>query len=269
MQNSPSSEMASNPLQTDAKLCRMSRLEDMMSYPNCRDQIFSQNSVSLTPSAPLNRKFGLCNYYKRFVRGFSQLGAPLTNLTKHGAFIFTDESHKAFDHMKNVMGTCPLLGLPDFTLPFVLECDAFDKGIGAVLMQGGQPIVFESRKLSHPKRLYSIYDKQMLGIMHALTKFRQYLVGSKFVVKTDHNSLKYFLEQKDLSECQQKWATKVHAFDFDIEYVKGKKNIVADALSRRHTTCFLMEICKLEIPLVSGIFQEPVRLRDSGWTDLG
>jgi hypothetical protein len=147
-----------------------------------------------------------------------------------------------FDHMKEVMGTCPVLALPDLTLSFVLECDASGEGIEAVLMQGGHPIVFESRKLSQPKRLYSIYDKEMLAIMHALTKFRQYLVGSKFVVKTDHNSLKYFLEQKDLSERQQKWVTKVQAFDFDIEYVKGKKNIVADALSRRPALCSLMEI---------------------------
>jgi hypothetical protein len=72
--------------------------------------------------------------YRQFVRGFSQLGAPLTDLTNHGAFIWIDESHKAFDHMKEVMGTCPLLALPDFTLPFVLECDASDEGIGAVLM---------------------------------------------------------------------------------------------------------------------------------------
>jgi hypothetical protein len=96
--------------------------------------------------------------------------------------------------MKEFMSTCPVLALLDFTLPFVLECDAFDEGIGAFLMQGGHPIVFESRKLRQPERLYSIYDKEMLAIMHALTKFRQYLVGSKFVVKTDHNSLKYFLE---------------------------------------------------------------------------
>jgi hypothetical protein len=82
----------------------------------------------------------------------------------------------------------------------------------------------------------------MLAIMHPLTKFRQYLVGNKFVVKTYHNSLKYFLVKKDLSERQQKWVTKVQAFDFDIEYVKGKKNIVAYALSRRPTTCSLMEI---------------------------
>jgi hypothetical protein len=186
--------------------------------------------------------FGLCIYYRWFVRGFSQLGAPLTDLTKHGAFIWTEKSQEAFDHMKEVMGTRPVLALPDFTLPFVLECDASGEGIGAVLMQGGHPIVFESRKLSQPERLYSIYDKEMLAIMHALTKFRHYLVGNKFMVKTNHNSLKYFLEQKDLSEHQQKWVMKVQAFDFDIEYVKGKKNIVADALSRRPAACSLMEI---------------------------
>ena len=68
--------------------------------------------------------------------------------------------------------------------------------------------------------------------MHALIKFRQYLVGNKFVVKTDHNSLRYFLTQKDLNERQQKWVSNIQAFDFDIEYVKGKNNVVVDALSR-------------------------------------
>jgi hypothetical protein len=144
--------------------------------------------------------------------------------------------------MKEVMSTCPVLALPDFSQPFVLECDASGEGIGAVLMQGGHPIVFESRKLSESERLYSIYDKEMLAIMHALTKFRQYLVGSRFVVKTDHNSLKYFLDQKDLSERQHKWVSKIQAFDFDIEYVKGKKNVVADALSRRPASCSMMDI---------------------------
>jgi hypothetical protein len=73
----------------------------------------------------------------------------------------------------------------------------------------------------------------MLAIMHALAKFRQYLVGARFVVKLDHKSLKYLLEQKDLNERQQKWVSKIEANDFDIEFVKGKNNAVADALSRR------------------------------------
>jgi hypothetical protein len=128
----------------------------------------------LTPKnvTELRSFFGLCSYYRQFVRGFSQLGAPLTGLTKHGAFIWTEKSQEAFDHMKEVMGTCSVLALQDFTLPFVLECDASGEGIDAILMQGGHPIVFESRKLSQPERLYSIYDKEMLAIMHALTKFK-------------------------------------------------------------------------------------------------
>ena len=99
-------------------------------------------------------------------------------------------------------------------------------------MQNHHPIAFKSRKLKNYECHYSIYDKEMLAILHALTKFRQYLVGNKFKIKTDHNSLKYFLEQKELNECQQKWVSKVQAYDFDIEYVKGKNNIVVDALSR-------------------------------------
>ena len=73
----------------------------------------------------------------------------------------------------------------------------------------------------------------MLTIMHALAKFRQCLVGGRFVVRTDHNSLKYFLSQKDLTDRWQKWISKIHAYDFEIEYVKGKNNVVVDALSRK------------------------------------
>ena len=101
---------------------------------------------------------------------------------------------RAFDRLKEVMSSCPVLALPDFTQPFVLECDASGEGIGAVLMQGGHPIAFESQKLLPHERLYSIYDKEMLAIMHALAKFWQYLVGNRFRVRTDLNNLRFFLE---------------------------------------------------------------------------
>jgi hypothetical protein len=94
------------------------------------------------------------------------------DLSKHGYFIWIDESHKAFDHMKEFMGTYPVLALTHFTLPFVLECDAYGKGIRVVSMQGGHYIVFERNKISQAERLYSIYDKEMLEIMHALTKIK-------------------------------------------------------------------------------------------------
>jgi hypothetical protein len=82
----------------------------------------------------------------------------------------------------------------------------------------------------------------MLAIMHALAKFRQYLVGNRFKVKTDHNSLRFLMEQKELSERQHKWISKIQAYDFEIKYVKGKNNVVVDALSRVPSTLSLMEI---------------------------
>jgi hypothetical protein len=154
-------------------------------------------------------------------------------LTKKGAFKWSEEAQFTFDKMKKVMSTCSVLALPDFGQPFTLECDASGEGIRAILMQNRHPLAYESRKLKRPELLYTIYDKEMMAILHALAKFRQYLVGAKFVVKSDHNSLKYFLEQKDLNERPHKWVSKIQAYDFDIEFVKGKNNVVADALSKR------------------------------------
>jgi hypothetical protein len=137
------------------------------------------------------------------------------------------------DKMKEVMSTCLALALPYFILLFTLECDASGEGIGAVLMQKRHPLSYERRKLRGPKLLYNIYEKKMLAIMHALAKFQQYLVGGRFVVKSDHNSLKYLLEHKELNERQHKWVSRIQAYDFDIEFFKGKNNVVANALSRR------------------------------------
>ena len=105
------------------------------------------------------------------MKAFSKLAAPLTDLTKKGAFHWTPTAQRDFDKLKEVMSSCPVLVLPDFSQPFVLECDASGEGIGVVLMQGGHPIAFESRKLLPHERLYPIYDKEMLAIMHALAKF--------------------------------------------------------------------------------------------------
>jgi hypothetical protein len=103
---------------------------------------------------------GICSYYRRFVKGFSQLCATLTDLTRKGAFKWSHEAHVTFDKMKKVMSTCPVLSLPDFSQPFILECDASGEGIGAVLMQNRHPIAYESRKLRGPELLYTIYDKK-------------------------------------------------------------------------------------------------------------
>ena len=167
---------------------------------------------------------------------------PLTNLTKKGSFRWSEEAQATFDKMKKLMSMCLVLALPYFGQPFTLECDASREGLGAVLMQNRHPLAYESRKLKGLELLYTIYDKEMLAIMHTLAKFRQYLVGAIFVVKSDHNNLKYFLEQKDLNERQQKWVSKIQVYDFDIEFLKGKNNVVADALSRRPSVYAMTDV---------------------------
>eukprot|EP00253_Pinus_taeda_P036333 PITA_36333 len=107
------------------------------------------------------------------------------------------------------------------------------KWIGAVLMQDERPIAFESRPIKGKSLHKAISEKEMLAILHALKKWRPYLMGRHFKVKTDHDSLKYFLEQRLSSEDQQKWVTKMLGYDFEIIYKKGKQNVVADALSRK------------------------------------
>lgn len=119
-------------------------------------------------------------------------------MTKKEVFVWTDGAEKVF--VKEVMSTCPVLGLLDFSQLFVLECDASSEMIGVVLMQNGHPIAFESRKLRVYKSHYSIYDKEMLTIMHAQAKFRPYLVANWFKFKTDHNNLIFFLDQRELND---------------------------------------------------------------------
>jgi hypothetical protein len=95
------------------------------------------------------------------------------------------------------MSTTPVLATPDFSKPFIIECDALGFGIRLVLMEDGHPIEFERRKLNKKECLQSTYNKEMISIMHALTKWKKYLLGRKFLICTNHNSLQYLLQQKN------------------------------------------------------------------------
>ena len=137
---------------------------------------------------------------------------------------------KAFEHLKEAICLASVLATLDFTKTFIVECDASGNGIGDVLMQEGRPITFESHQIKGKYLPKAIYEKEMVAILHALKKWRTYLMGRHFKVKIDHDSLKHFLEQRLSSKEQQKWVTKMLGYDFEIIYKKGKLNVVADAL---------------------------------------
>jgi hypothetical protein len=131
------------------------------------------------------------------------------------------------------MCKAPVLTTPNFTKTFIVECDASGNVIGVVLMQEGRPLAFESRPLKGKDLHKPIYEKEMMAILHALKKWFPYLIGRHFKVKTNHDNLKYFLEQRLSSEEKQKWVTKILGYDFAIIYKKWKKNVVEDGLSRK------------------------------------
>ena len=151
------------------------------------------------------------------------------------------------------MTSTQTLVAPNFMKTFILECDASGTCLGAILMQDKHPIAFERRKLKPSEQTKSTYDKEMLAIMNALSRWQQYLFGAKFLVKTDHNNLKYFLTQKNLSPEQQKWVSKIQVFDFDILYKKGKENRVADNLSRKHESD--ASLCAISIVIPEWILE--------------
>lgn len=183
---------------------------------------------------------GLANYYRRFIRNFSQIAAPLTRLTKKDEYFVWDAStQQAFDQLKEVLCAAPVLQPPDPSLPYIVTCDASDYAVGAVLSQkngsGEWAVAFESRKLTDAERNYATYEKEILSIVHALRTWRHYVEGVPVAVYTDHSSLKYFLEQSTLSRRQVRWLEFLQGFgsDLTIQYLNGKSNVVADALSRR------------------------------------
>jgi hypothetical protein len=139
---------------------------------------------------------GLTGYYCKFVKNYGRIVEPLMELTKNDSFSWTPEETKSFEQLKEVMCKAPVLTTLDFTKTFIVECDASRNGIGAVLMQEGRPLAFESRPLKGKDLHKPIYEKEMMAILHALKKWRPYLIGRHFKVKTDHDSLKYFLEQR-------------------------------------------------------------------------
>ncbi|MCO5559451.1 hypothetical protein L7F22_013051 [Adiantum nelumboides] len=170
----------------------------------------------------------------RYVQKFAKIASSLHILTQTGVpFSWGVTEVTAFQTLKDKMTTGPVLILPDLQKSFEVYCDACGRNLGAVLMQEGRVIAYESHMLSKPEMTAQIYEKELLAVIHALTQWRHYLLGADFTVFTDHQSLRYFLSRKQLSKKQMRWANILSQFHFQIVLVQGQKNVVANALSRK------------------------------------
>ncbi|XP_065851249.1 uncharacterized protein [Euphorbia lathyris] len=178
---------------------------------------------------------GLASFYRRFVKNFSTIAAPLTEVIKKNVgFKWGKAQEDAFEMLKARLTSAPVLALPNFDKSFEIECDASGVGIGAVLMQEGRPIAFFSEKLSGATLNYPTYDKELYALVRALQMWQHYLWPKEFVIHTDHESLKHLKGQQKLNRRHAKWVEFIETFPYVIKYKQGKENVVADALSRRH-----------------------------------
>ncbi|XP_057247675.1 uncharacterized protein LOC130589979 [Beta vulgaris subsp. vulgaris] len=177
---------------------------------------------------------GLAGYYRRFVKYFSKIARPLTNLMKKSTkYEWNDECEKAFQTLKERLTTALVLTLPDGDQRYEVYTDASRSGLGCVLMQNRKVVAYASRQLKVHEMNYPTHDLEWAAVIFALKIWRHYLLGTSFRIFSDHKSLKYIFTQKELNMRQRRWLELIKDYDMEIQYHEGKANVVDDALSRK------------------------------------
>ena len=183
---------------------------------------------------------GLTGYYRRFIKNYADIAIPLTNLTKKTEptrVRWTDACERAFNELKSLLKSPPILRPPHWDELFILQVDASDYGVGAILCQldnEGQdhPVVFASRKLQPREMKLSTTEKECLAIVWAAETFRYYLFGRKCILQTDHNPLVWLNQVKNKNRKLLRWSLTLQEYDIELEHKCGEKHVNVDALSR-------------------------------------
>ncbi|CAI7785805.1 unnamed protein product [Closterium sp. NIES-53] len=201
---------------------------------------------------------GFVNYVCRFVPNMAGVTKPLTDLLhKDTHFQWGEREQSAFDTLKYILSSPPVLRLADPSRPFEVITDASDFAVGAVLLQdfgkGLQPIAYESCKMQPPERNYPVHDKEMLAIVHAFRVWRCYLTGADVTIRLDHKSLQYLRSQPTLNPRQIRWLDYLESnFNYTVTYKKGANNIV-DALTRPSMQTAVVLVARTK-PILTRLF---------------
>jgi len=190
-----------------------------------------------TTVTELKAFLGLANYYRRFVRGFAAVAKPLYELLKKGVvYEWSQNRQLAFAALKHALVSAPCLHAPDFALPFILQTDASELGISAVLSQmvGGEehPVGFVSRQLNKAEKNYSPTEWECLAVVWGVAQFEPLLIDSPFTIVTDHSALQWLATKRMDNKRLTRWALALQEFAYTIRHRAGKMNANADALSR-------------------------------------
>ena len=177
---------------------------------------------------------GLVGYYRRFIKDFSRLAAPMTRLTWKGVkFEWDDLCERAFQKLKRRLTLAPIMIVLERGLMYTIYCDASKEGLGCVLMQSRRVVAYGSRQLKIQERNYPTHDMELAAIFFALKIWCNYLYSEQFEVFSDHKSLKYIFTKRDLNMRQRRWMKYLEDYDFTFHYHSSKANVVADELSRK------------------------------------
>ena len=219
-----------------------------------KDKVKAISEMMPPTNVKMVRSFlGACGYYRKFIKDYSKIAAPLTELTKKGRrFKWTESCQDAFDCLKSKLTSAPVLAFPDYNRQFILHCDASNVAIGGVLNQvfesGERPVGYFSRKLRGTEVNYSITEREALAIFESVKFFTPYLYLNKFTIVTDHAALKFIFKNKNTVPRISRWAMYLADFDYEILYKTGKEHFVPDLLSRNELEGDLNEevVCVVE-----------------------
>ena len=238
--------MRSAQLKMKAKKCHLFRTEvEYLGHIISRDGVATaEDKIQKvrdwpTPSnAREVRQFlGLTSYYRRFVKDYAKLAKPMHRLTEKGrTFHWTPDCQEAFETLKQQLTSSPILAYPDMNLPFILDCDASNYGLGGVLSQvqeGKERVIaYASFSLTKPERNYCVTRKELLAVVRMVKHFKPYLYGQEFLLRTDHGSLRWLCNFKEPEGQLARWLEVLSEFNFKIQHRPGRSHQNADALSR-------------------------------------